>query len=93
MAERVRARIWVDGCVQGVAFRASTVDEAQRLGVAGFVRNLHDGSVEVEVEGERALVEALVRWCRRGPPAARVDQIEVEWLAVQGDPGPFRIAW
>ncbi len=93
MTERVRARIRVTGRVQGVAFRASTVEEAERLGVAGFVRNLRDGSVEVEAEGERSLVESLVRWCRRGPPPARVDRVEVEWLAASGDSGPFGIAW
>ncbi len=92
-SERVRARVRVDGRVQGVAFRASTVDEARQLGVAGFVRNLPDGSVELEAEGEPAPVEALVRWCRRGPPSARVDQIEIEWLAPVGEAGPFRIAW
>jgi acylphosphatase len=93
MAGRVRVRIRVIGRVQGVAFRASTVDEAERLGLAGFVRNLRDGSVEVEAEGERKLVESLMHWCRRGPPAARVDSVESEWLAASGDPGPFRIAW
>jgi acylphosphatase len=92
MMERVRVRMRVSGRVQGVAFRASTVYEAERLGVAGFVRNLWDGSVEIEAEGARPLVETLVRWCRRGPPAARVDQLEVEWLAALGEAGSFRIA-
>jgi acylphosphatase len=91
MADRVRAHIRVLGLVQGVAFRAYTVDEARRLGVRGTVRNLPDGSVEAEAEGERSAVEALVAWCRRGPPAARVDGVQVEWLAFRGDLGPFRI--
>jgi acylphosphatase len=85
----VRARILVSGGVQGVFFRQSTVDEARRLGLAGFVRNLADGRVEAEAEGERAAVEALIRWCHRGPPAARVDAVEVEWSAPTGAPGPF----
>ncbi len=91
--EAVRARIRVTGMVQGVAFRASTVDEARRLGLRGFVRNLPDGSVEAEAEGERSAVEALVRWCRRGPRMARVDDVEVEWLPGRGEAGPFRVAF
>jgi acylphosphatase len=85
----VRARIVVSGEVQGVFFRQSTVDEARRLGLVGFVRNLADGRVEAEAEGERAAVEALIRWCHRGPPAARVDSVEVEWSAPTGAAGPF----
>jgi acylphosphatase len=86
-----RARILVSGEVQGVFFRQSTVDEARRLGLAGFVRNLSDGRVEAEAEGERAAVEALVRWCRRGPPAARVADVQVDWTSPTGAPGPFTI--
>jgi acylphosphatase len=87
----VRARILVSGEVQGVFFRHSTVDEARRLGLAGFVRNLADGRVEAEAEGERAAVEALVRWCHRGPPAARVDAVQVDWMAPTGAAGPFTV--
>ena len=91
MTERVRVRVRVSGRVQGVAFRASAADEAERLGVGGFVRNLWDGSVEIEAEGEREQVESLVRWCRRGPPGARVDEAKIEWLAASGQAGSFRI--
>jgi acylphosphatase len=87
----VRARILVSGQVQGVFFRQSAVDEARRLGVAGFVRNLADGRVEAEAEGERAAVEALIRWCHRGPPGARVDAVDVEWSAPTGAPGAFTV--
>jgi len=93
MAQIARARIRVVGVVQGVAFRQSTVDEARRLGLAGSVRNLSDGSVEAEAEGSRAQVEALVRWCQRGPPSAQVERVDVEWETPEGDPGPFRIRW
>ena len=92
MADLTRARIRVRGLVQGVAFRQSTVDEARRLGLEGWVRNLADGSVEAEAQGERSRVEALVRWCHRGPPAAQVDGVDVEWRP-PGEPlGAFRIA-
>jgi len=87
----VRVRVVVAGRVQGVAFRASAVDEARRLGVRGHVRNLPDGTVEAEAEGERSAVEALVRWCGRGPPAARVERVDVEWRAHVGDLAAFGI--
>jgi len=72
----------VRGWVQGVAFRAATLDEARRIGgLSGWVKNLPDRSVEVLAEGERTAVEALLSWCRRGPPAARVEGVEATWLA------------
>jgi acylphosphatase len=80
-----RVHLVVSGLVQGVFFRQSTVDEARRLGVAGWVRNLPDGRVEVEAEGERAALEALVRFCGQGPPGARVDRVEQAWSAPRGD--------
>jgi acylphosphatase len=89
MADRARVHLLVSGLVQGVAFRASTVDEARRLGLAGWVRNLPDGRVEAEAEGQRDRLEALVRWCHRGPPAARVDRVEADWRSFGGDLGPF----
>jgi acylphosphatase len=89
MADRARVHLLVSGLVQGVAFRAYTVDEARRLGVHGWVRNLPDGRVEAEAEGERPSLEALVRFCERGPPAARVDGVAVQWSAHRGDLGPF----
>ena len=79
MAERRRARIVVTGIVQGVAYRQSTVLEAERLGLAGWVRNLPDGRVEAMAEGPRERVESLVAWCWRGPPAARVSDVAVRW--------------
>lgn len=84
-----RAHAYVSGRVQGVGFRFSTVDEARRLGLRGWVRNLADGRVELEAEGERSQVEALLAWCRRGPPAAAVDDVEIEWSAHRGDLSPF----
>jgi acylphosphatase len=89
VADLARAHLLVSGLVQGVFFRQSTVDEARRLGLCGWVRNCPDGRVEVEAEGERTKVEALVRWCGRGPPAARVDGVQVAWAAHRGDLTPF----
>ncbi len=89
MADRARVHLVVSGRVQGVAFRAYTVDEARDLRLSGWVRNLPDGRVEAEAEGERPALEALVAFCRRGPPAARVEAVEVRWSDFRGDLGPF----
>ena len=73
-----RIRAIVSGRVQGVSYRASTADKARALGLVGWVRNLADGSVELEAEGPTEVVETLVAWCRGGPPAARVSSVSVE---------------
>ena len=73
-----RIRAIVRGDVQGVGFRAATAHEARRAGVAGWVRNLHDGSVEVDVEGQTDAVDQLIKWLRRGPSLARVTAVEID---------------
>jgi acylphosphatase len=75
----VTCTIRIRGRVQGVFFRGSAVDEARRLGLTGTVCNRPDGSVEAVATGPREDVERLVAWCRRGPPAARVEEVEVQW--------------
>ena len=72
---RVRARI--SGRVQGVFFRASCADRANALGLSGWVRNASDGGVEAVFEGGDAGVESMLAWCRKGPPYADVDHVEV----------------
>jgi len=74
---RVRRRVVVQGRVQGVAFRAATRAKAEACGVAGWVRNRRDGSVEAAFEGEAEAVEALVSFCRAGPRMARVERVDV----------------
>lgn len=74
----MRRRILVDGFVQGVFFRASAEREAARLHLAGLARNLHDGRVEIVVEGPVDAVDTFVAWARIGPPRAHVTGIEVE---------------
>jgi acylphosphatase len=85
--DTVRVSVRVRGRVQGVWYRGSTREEAVRRGVCGWVRNLPDGSVELEAEGPRDAVDALVAWCRRGPPGARVDALEVAPLPPTGATG------
>jgi acylphosphatase len=74
---RIGRRAVVSGRVQGVGFRWSCAREAERLGVAGSVRNLPDGRVEVHAEGDEAAVAALLTWLHRGPTFARVTGVEV----------------
>lgn len=71
-----RVRVLVRGRVQGVFFRAEARERARSLGVAGWIRNAGDGSVEAAFEGPDDRVDSLVEWCRRGPAGARVDEIE-----------------
>lgn len=73
---RVRARVLVSGKVQGVFFRDSTKKEADLRDVSGWVRNLRDGRVEAVFEGDARAVDAMVAWCRTGPPMARVAGVE-----------------
>ncbi|HLK92785.1 MAG TPA: acylphosphatase [Polyangia bacterium] len=75
-----RVRAIVRGRVQGVGYRASTAHEARRLGVAGWVRNLPDGTVEVEAHGDAAAVDALCAWLGQGPRGARVTGVDLQDL-------------
>ena len=81
MTLEVARRLVISGRVQGVGFREATVDAARAAGVAGWVRNRADGTVEVLVQGSPDAVDRLVAWCRRGPPLARVTGVEVATAA------------
>lgn len=79
----------ITGLVQGVGYRASFARQAVDLGLRGWVRNLSDGSVEAEVDGDAAAVDAIINWSRQGPPTARVDNVAVEDTTTSHD--AFRI--
>ena len=81
---RVGRHVRVTGRVQGVFFRAWTTERALALGVTGWVRNALDGSVEAHLEGEEAFVQRLIDQLKNGPPAARVEQIDVEAVDLEG---------
>lgn len=87
MPGSVRAHVVVNGKVQGVFFRSNTREKAISLGLAGWVRNLPDGSVEAVFEGERAAAERMVKWCWRGPPYAVVKSVDVRWEEPEGERG------
>lgn len=75
----VRARVYITGRVQGVNFRYYARQQAARLGLNGWVRNLRDGRVEAVIEGLKPAVDQMLAWCDHGPSSAHVDRIEVEW--------------
>ncbi len=74
-----RAHLLITGLVQGVSYRASTVEAARRHGLSGWVKNNPNGSVEAVVEGDEEAVKLLIEWCRKGPPLARVEDVLVSW--------------
>jgi len=77
--------------VQGVFFRREISYLARQLGVTGWTRNLSDGSVEVVAEGEKEVLDKLIRFCRVGPPGARVKSVNVEWQDFKAEFRGFRI--
>lgn len=77
-------RLVITGRVQGVRFRQSLLEQAVRLGLAGWVRNRPDGSVEALAEGPQAALAQITTWARRGPPAARVNSVAEEVLPDSG---------
>jgi acylphosphatase len=82
-------QLHIAGRVQGVSYRASMVEQARAAGLRGWVRNRRDGRVEAMVQGPPPALDALLAWCHQGPPAARVDEVQVS-AAVDTDlPSPF----
>ncbi len=86
---RLRAEVY--GRVQGVGFRYFVRSHAQRLGVRGWVRNRRDGAVELEAEGPREALERLLALIRQGPPAARVERVDVSWGPYVGQYQRFEV--
>ncbi|HHT9125813.1 MAG TPA: acylphosphatase [Candidatus Brocadiia bacterium] len=89
----VRAHVYVEGMVQGVFFRAGTVDKARSLNIVGWVRNCQDGSVEAVFEGKKDVVEKIVNWCRVGPSGAIVRNVDVNWEEPTGEFKTFSIKY
>jgi len=89
----VRLHVYISGRVQGVFFRAYTHEEAQSLGLAGWVRNLRDGRVEAVFEGEEEKIRDMLKWCHKGPPSAHVTDVEESWLEPKGEFQGFEIRY
>jgi len=88
--EKAQARILISGRVQGVCFRMYAEEEAVGRGLTGWIRNLPSGQVETLLEGDKKAIEEMVQWCHKGPPAAKVTRVEVEWETYRGDFNDFR---
>lgn len=78
-SKQTRAHVFISGKVQGVGYRYSTMNEAKKLGLSGWVRNLPDSRVEAVFEGESEVVAEIIRWCHQGPTAAVVKDVQVEY--------------
>jgi acylphosphatase len=93
MAEMASLRATIHGHVQGVFFRASVREQAEKLHLTGFVRNQTDGVVEVGVEGEKQHLEKLVGFLKTGPPGARVDEVRIDWADYTGKYTDFSVRY
>lgn len=90
---KIRAHVFISGRVQGVFFRHETRLRAIRNNVSGWIRNLPDGRVEAVFEGEKENVEAMIEFCRRGPPGAVVKDVKVIWESPTGEFKGFQILY
>ena len=86
-----RLHLLVSGRVQGVGFRFSAYDEAKELALAGWVRNLESGEVEIVVEGSRENLQMLAAWAHLGPSSAHVTAVREDWLDFTGEFTEFRV--
>ena len=93
MKTKTRAHAIISGRVQGVFFRVETKRAADQIGVSGWVRNLKDGTVAAVFEGDRDRVDAILDWCRQGPPHADVTDVAVTWGEFAGEFSGFNIAF
>jgi acylphosphatase len=90
---KVRTHVFIAGMVQGVFFRSETMYEAKQLGVTGWVRNVPDGKVEAVFEGEQENVKELIEFCKRGPPGARVTDVDIIWENYTGEFRNFEVRY
>jgi acylphosphatase len=86
-----RAHLYISGRVQGVNYRYYTKQQADSLGILGWVRNLLDRRVEAVFEGDQITVQEMIDWCHQGPRAARVDNVDLHWEEPTGDFSRFEI--
>lgn len=89
--KKTRAHLNIRGKVQGVSFRYYTLQEAQSVGVIGWVRNLWDGRVEALFEGEESAVDHMVQWCHAGPTSAGIEEVDILWEEPTGEFSNFRV--
>jgi acylphosphatase len=88
--EEKRVKVKISGRVQGVFFRLGTVKKARELNLAGWVRNVPDGTVEILAEGEKEALLELLDWCKKGPRLAQVEEVEPRWEKASGKFSQFK---
>jgi acylphosphatase len=91
--EKVRARVIIEGRVQGVFFRHHTQEMAFKLGVTGWVKNRRDGRVEAVFEGDQERVDQIIQWCHRGPSEATVTKVHSTWEKYTGEFEDFSVTY
>jgi len=91
--EIARLHIVIEGIVQGVFYRASTIEESSKLGLTGWVKNCSDGRVEAVFEGEIDKIEQIIEWCKKGPPGAVVSNVETVLERATGEYDSFTIKY
>jgi acylphosphatase len=93
MNKKIRAHLIIEGRVQGVFFRMETKKTADHAKVSGWVRNKRDGNVEALLEGDEKSVEAVIEWCRKGPPSAYVKKVDICFENYKGEFENFEITF
>ncbi len=93
MKDKARVHLIIKGRVQGVFYRATAAETATALSLAGWVRNMPDGGVEIVAEGGKPAIEKLVEWCWQGPPAAHVKSVLVNWENYVGEFDSFDVTY
>jgi acylphosphatase len=88
-----RVHLKISGRVQGVCYRMYAQEQAERLALTGWISNAHDGSVEALAEGDEPALEAFIKWCRQGPPAARVTNVEITYSDAINEFSEFSIGY
>ncbi|NOX33961.1 MAG: acylphosphatase [Deltaproteobacteria bacterium] len=93
MEDNTKIKVIISGRVQGVFYRAHTKDEADRLDIKGYVKNLPNGCVEAVFQGQAKAVSQMTDWCRKGPGAARVDHVLAEKIKKLSEYKDFEIRY
>ncbi len=93
MTNKTQTKVVISGRVQGVFFRASTKNEADKIGIKGYVKNLSNGSVEAVFQGDKLSVTKIIEWCHKGPASARVDNVFTQEIEQISDFTGFEIRY
>lgn len=91
--DKARARVIIEGKVQGVFFRHHTQQMAFKLRITGWVKNRRDGRVEAIFEGDRDQVDQMIQWCHHGPSEARVSKVYLTWEEYTGEFEDFSVTY